>query len=168
MTSFFGATRIGQALHAEHQATLAALDGLDRLTSSRTAPDPADGPARAVLEAVASALEEDVRRHFAFEEDHLFPRLAEAGAAFMVDMLTGEHEDIRPLADSVRADCLRMLDGPLPAADWRRFREEAADLIERETFHIQKEEMGLLAALAQILPPEEDAALADRHAALTA
>jgi hypothetical protein len=39
-------------------------------------------------------------------------------------------------------------------------------LIDRETFHIQKEEMGLLAALAQVLNAAEDADLADRHAAL--
>lgn len=166
MTSFFGATRIGEALHAEHQSTIAALDGLERLVDHRSPPDLSDASVRAVLSAVAAALEDDVVRHYGFEEEHLFPRLADAGAAFMVDMLTGEHEDIRPLAQAVREGCQQMLGGVLADAEWRVFRETARDLIERETFHIQKEEMGLLAALAQILDADADAALAERHAAL--
>lgn len=167
MTSFFGATRIGEALHAEHQSTIAALDGLERLTDRRSPPDSADPAVRQALEAVAAALEDDVARHFGFEEEHLFPRLAQAGADFMVDMLSGEHDDIRPLALHVRDGCRRLLDGGLSEPEWREFQGTAQDLIERETFHIQKEEMGLLAALSQILDRDTDADLAARHAALT-
>lgn len=168
MTSFFGTTRIGAALHAEHQATMATLDALERLTDSRTPPDTTSPAVRATLEDVARALEDDVRRHFSFEEDNLFPRLADAGAAFMVDMLSAEHDDIRPLAGYVRDACTAFTEAVPDAAAWAEFRAAARDLIERETFHIQKEEMGLLAALSQILDPDTDADLAARHAEMTA
>lgn len=167
MTTFFGATRIGEALHTEHQSTLAALDALERLIDRRAIPDAADPQVRQVLETVAQALEDDVARHFAFEEENLFPRVAAAGATFMADMLAGEHEEIRPLAGQVRDLCRAHLDAGLSETDWRLLRDVAQDLIERETFHIQKEEMGLLAALAQILDRDTDADLAARHAALT-
>lgn len=166
MTTFFGSTRTGEALHGEHQSTLAALDGLERLTDRSSLPDVSDPAVRAALESVATALEDDVARHFAFEEENLFPLIAQAGATFMVDMLSGEHDEIRPLAAEVRDGCRSLLAGSMTAADWRLFRGTAQDLIERETFHIQKEEMGLLVALAQILDSDDDAILAARHAAL--
>jgi iron-sulfur cluster repair protein YtfE (RIC family) len=164
MSSIFSATRIGAALHIEHMRTMEALDALDSLVARRHPPEPSE--AAEDLERIARGLDEDVTRHFAFEEAHLFPRLHEAGAGFMVDMLTGEHAEIRPLAESVRDTCRALAAGTVAASAWTAFQAEARDLIDRETFHIQKEEMGLLAALAQVLNAAEDADLADRHAAL--
>ncbi|WP_404385520.1 hemerythrin domain-containing protein [Caenispirillum salinarum] len=166
MNSIFGATRIGQALHTEHMRTMEQLDALESLIASRRPPAPE--AATATLEGIARALDEDVTRHFAFEEEHLFPRLHDAGAGFMVDMLTGEHAEIRPLAESLRDACRALAAGGFDANLWESFRADARDLIDRETFHIQKEEMGLLAALSQVLDAAEDGDLADRHAALTA
>lgn len=166
MNSIFGATRIGGALHTEHMRTMEQLDALETLISARRPPDLAE--AAPLLEDIARALDEDVTRHFAFEEEHLFPRLHDAGAGFMVDMLTGEHAEIRPLAEGLRDACRAMVAGGCDAELWESFRADARDLIDRETFHIQKEEMGLLAALSQVLDATEDADLAARHAALTA
>lgn len=166
MNSFFGATRIGEALHTEHMRTMEALDTLETLTTNRRPPNPVESAD--LLESIARNLDEDVSRHFGFEEEHLFPLLRDAGAGFMVDMLTGEHAEIRPLAESLRDSCRALATGNLDPALWDSFRADARELIERETFHIQKEEMGLLAALSQVLDAKEDAILAERHAALTA
>ncbi|KJS41970.1 MAG: hypothetical protein VR70_04550 [Rhodospirillaceae bacterium BRH_c57] len=166
--SFFGSTRIGACLHAEHQTTLAALNDLELLARFRSPPDVADATTQARLADIARVLEEDVSRHFGFEEAELFPLLRTAGAGFMVDMLLAEHEDIRPIAEELSVVARAGATDGFDAAAWGRFRKLAEDIIDRETFHVQKEEMGLLAALSQVLDADQDAALAERHAALTA
>lgn len=166
--SFFGSTRIGACLHAEHQTTLAALNDLELLARFRSPPDIADATTQARLADIARVLEEDVTRHFGFEEAELFPLLRTAGAGFMVDMLLAEHEDIRPIAEDLAAVSRAGAADGFDAAAWARFRQLAEDIIDRETFHVQKEEMGLLAALSQVLSADQDAVLAEKHAALTA
>ncbi|GAB3125500.1 hemerythrin domain-containing protein [Novispirillum itersonii] len=165
MTSdFFGQTRTGALLHGEHQSTLAALVELETFTGSRTPPE-LDASRRAFLLRLYHLIEADVTDHFTFEEDNLFPRIAAAGAGFMVDMLSAEHEDIRALAQDIRAMIGAFLDEtPITPDRWTVFRTTARDLIDMETFHIQKEEMGLLAALPQVLDDQEDAGIAARHA----
>lgn len=166
MHGMFGNTRVGLALHGEHRSTLAALDDLAQLCRPTAAPDLGKADTRARLEDLARVLEDDVTSHFGFEEEHLFPRLRQAGAGFMVDMLLGEHQVIRPLAEQVRDRALAAVrDGGFSAEDWATFRRAGQELVDRETFHVQKEEMGLLAALAQVLDPEADAELTARHEA---
>ena len=45
----------------------------------------------------------------------------------------------------------------------RQFRDTGGELVEREIFHIQKEEMGLLAAISALLDEAEDTALAETY-----
>lgn len=160
----FEATHTGKALHGEHHSTMQTMNDLEALIQAKAPPNAADPTIRARLESTAQVLEDDVTNHFQFEEDHLFPTLEQAGAGFMVSMLKGEHEIIRPLAASIRLAALRAVsDGAFTEAAWQEFRRTATELVEREIFHIQKEEMGLLAALAQILSPEQDRDLAALH-----
>lgn len=162
--TIFGTTHIGSRLHEEHQSTLRCLNDLELLIRFREAPDLRDANTRRRLEDVARTLEDDVTRHFAFEEEELFPRLRQAGAGFMVDMLTAEHADIRPFAQDLSGLVRGVLEAGFTADTWSEFVRLANELLDRETFHIQKEEMGLLSALAQILDSETDALLAERHA----
>lgn len=164
--SFFETTRIGACLHAEHQSTLRALNDLETLTRAKAAPDTTTPAVAATLTEIARALEDDVQRHFGFEEAELFPLLRTAGAGFMVDMLTAEHEDIRPLATDLAQAARKAVAESFTAAEWAAFRAMAEEVFDRESFHVQKEEMGLLAALSQVLSPEQDAELAARHAAM--
>jgi hemerythrin-like domain-containing protein len=160
---FFGQTQVSALLHGEHQTTLAALADLDRFARQRT-PPALDAATRAFLLHLDRVIEEDVTAHFAFEETHIFPRLSEAGAAFMVDMLRAEHDDIRPLAARLRQTMADFLKSEaIPSAAWKSFRGDAQSLVAQETFHVQKEEMGLLAAISQILAAEEDAVIAAAH-----
>lgn len=166
MQNMFATTQTGQTLHGEHQATLAALNNIDALCHARRAPDPANATVKAQLEDIARVLEDDVTRHFGYEEEVLFPVLRNAGAGMMVDMLEGEHEIIRPLAARVRALCLSAVaEGRFDPQSWEMLTALGDELVERETFHIQKEEMGLLGALSQVLSADEDRALAARHPA---
>ncbi|MFA7431196.1 MAG: hemerythrin domain-containing protein, partial [Rhodospirillaceae bacterium] len=155
--TFFGSTRIGACLHAEHQATLSALNDLELLARFRSPPDVADETTQARLADIARVLEEDVTRHFGFEETELFPLLRQAGAGFMVDMLMAEHADIRPFAEELAAVARTGAAHGFDDGAWKKFRMLAEDIIDRETFHVQKEEMGLLGALSQVLTPEQDA-----------
>lgn len=166
MFNMFATTKTGQTLHGEHQSTLATLNDIDDLCQSRKAPNPADPAMQARLASIARILEDDVTRHFAYEEEVLFPVLRDAGAAMMVEMLEGEHAIIRPLARSLRQLCLTAIEqGTFPPDNWSELQTLGMELVERETFHIQKEEMGLLGALSQILTPEQDGELASRHPA---
>lgn len=162
-SDFFGQTRTGALLHGEHQSTLAALVELETFTGRRTPPVLDEG-SRAFLLRLYHLIEADVTDHFTFEEATLFPRIAAAGGGFMVDMLSAEHEDIRALAQDIRAMISGFLEEPTITPDrWTTFRTTARDLIDMETFHIQKEEMGLLAALPQVLSAQDDATIAVRH-----
>lgn len=167
-SDFFGQTRTGSLLHGEHQSTLAALVELETFTSRRTPPE-LDETGRAFLLRLYHLIEADVTDHFTFEETNLFPRLSVVGASFMVEMLQAEHEDIRALAQDLRALIGAFLDdAPVSVDHWTQFRTTARDLIDMETFHIQKEEMGLLAALPQVLNDADDAAVAAAHPKHTA
>lgn len=159
-------SKIGSALHEEHRSTLMALDALESMVGAKTPPALNDR-LRGQMGEIARAMEADVTRHFGFEEANLFPLLQQAGATFMVNMLVNEHGSIRPLAQSIQATIEHALaEGSFEASHWPQFRETVRDFIDTETFHIQKEEMGLLSALAQLLTPAQDEALAQAYEAL--
>ena len=62
------------------------------------APPAADAPGvSATLTALATAIDGEITGHFAFEEEQLFPRLAEVGDGDLGDFLAEEHEIILPL-----------------------------------------------------------------------
>lgn len=160
-------TRIGQMLHEEHQRTLTMLNDLEGRIYGAAAKKPldaADAGDRRRLEAVLSVVDEDVERHFAFEEEVLFPILDDAGAADMVQMLTYEHKAIRPIAQRLRELAAGALEPGFGAGEWDEFRTLARELIEREMFHIQKEEIGLVQGLSHVLDPEADGELSLRYA----
>lgn len=159
-------SQIGGLLHADHVSTIATLHTLDGLIE-RSIPNLADAQVRAALLDLVRVVADEVDRHFAFEEGELFPLLARLGQTGMVGLLTAEHHAILPAAREagrLAADALER--GSFTAGEWTDFQEVAAELIERELFHIQKEEMGLLAAVAALLPADEDARLADAFRAL--
>ena len=67
--------QISQKLHDEHAATVALMERLEQLLArGRRAgpPDTADGSVARLLSDLSTGLENDVDRHFIFEEDHVF------------------------------------------------------------------------------------------------
>jgi len=162
-----GLTQLGQMLHEEHQRTLSLLNSLESRILGPAAnvplsPDSDDD--RRQLKTVIDVVDQDVDRHFGFEEEVLFPLLAEHGASDMTEMLMQEHELIRPLAARIKELALQALDGGLDDTAWGDFKTLGMELVEREMFHIQKEEMGLVQGLSYFLDPDTDRELSLRYA----
>ena len=164
------ASQTGQLLHDDHMATIEMLRRLDTLLSQHSikkVPDLASPNIRAIFSDTRSILEREMGRHFGFEEEHLFPRLVDLGQSCMTNLLKAEHRAILPVAE----DVARLMGEALAASTmsdcgWRQLRERAEELIEREANHIQKEEMGLLTAIASLVDADEDARLAAAFRAL--
>jgi len=74
-------------------------------------------------------------------------------------MLLGEHEIIRPLANQLVGLARQALEQGFDAQSWAAFREAGLEIAEREVFHVQKEEMGFLPGLEQILDEDESTRL---------
>jgi hypothetical protein len=153
---------VTKALHQDHLTTLALLERLESLFGqfpAKRVPPFDDVGAKAVFGDLAKVLDNEVGSHFLFEEEHLFPRFIEVAGEGIPSMLRDEHEAIRPLARHL-ADLARggLAEG-FSATSWAEFHREGRQLIEREVFHVQKEEMGFLPALDQFLSNDDDAAL---------
>lgn len=159
----FNQTQIGALLHQAHMATIEALQQLEEFIGVRGVP-PVDDGIRKFLDRFARTMREEVELHFGFEENHLFPVFLSQGESGIVTMLTHEHRSILPLAIQV-ADLAQAAAaaGTFSDDSWREFRDAGAELIEREIFHVQKEEMGLLAAISSLVDPEIDARLAETY-----
>ncbi|WP_247877975.1 hemerythrin domain-containing protein [Azospirillum sp. TSO22-1] len=156
-------SRIGQLLHADHLTTLGTLQELEELLVGQgaTPPDLTKATVRAALETLVAVVKGEVSRHFGFEENHLFPVLADAGQTGMTMLLISEHRAILPVAEVAGALAgAALAAGAFTPEDWAEFRDAGLEFCERELFHIQKEEMGLLAAVAALVGPDEDTRLA--------
>jgi len=160
-------TRIGALLHRDHMATVAALEALERLLSKNRKTPTLDTALKDWLIWLAGLLRAEVETHFGFEEERVFPLFLAQGQTGIVEILSQEHETILPMARRLA----EMADAAIAAggfadADWATFRMKGGELIERELFHIQKEEMGLLAGIAALIDPATDEDLAEAFAAL--
>jgi hemerythrin-like domain-containing protein len=161
------APEISQRLHAEHLRTLDVLARLDEriMGPGKARPlDPADAADRTLVADLQRMLAEDIDRHYRFEEEHLFPHLAAAGFADMTRMLADEHASVRGFAAGLADLAAVAATARLDAAAWSTFRDLAMDLANSATFHIQKEEMGVIRSLPAILDSAAAADLARRYA----
>ena len=157
-----------RVLHEEHMASRNLLNRLEQaLAAHQPGRPPAadDGRFGQLLGDLIVALEGEVRRHFAFEEDQIFPRLAADGDGDIGDMLSEEHGEILPLATELTelARTARR-DGFEPDA-WNKFRRLGLSFTELLGAHIEKEEAGLIPAIEAMLEPAADDDLATDYAA---
>lgn len=166
--------RITRALHDDHVAVIALLR---RLTNALNAdypggaPDLTEFPAgpddgsrlAALLGALAAAVEGEVAGHFALEELGLFPLLEAAGEGAFGEALAEEHRVILPLGRRLAGLARAGLRDGFDASAWREFRRLGLDFAARLTEHAEKEEIGLLPVLDEILEDEDDNRLADGY-----
>ena len=153
---------ISRTLHDDHMATIRILENLETVLTGigRKAPPAADAPGLArLLTDVTAIMQSEISSHFTFEEDHLFPLIEEMGETPMLAILRDEHATIRPLAVKITDAVKESREGGFNSEGWAEFYDLALELVERETFHIQKEEMGFLPLLDQIVEPDDDGAL---------
>lgn len=109
-------------------------------------------PDAALLRAALAAIDEEVERHFVFEEKELFPRLEDAGEGDLVELLLEEHAAVRDAAHRFAAAARQ----DPPGAE---LRPAGFEFAERLASHAQKEEMSLLPALDNLLDEATDAEL---------
>jgi hemerythrin-like domain-containing protein len=151
-----------RSLHEEHVTALARLDRLAAVLAANgpgSPPDAGDAGIAKTLDDVAATLGDDITHHFAFEEAHLFPLFAERADPGIAEMLRQEHEIIRPLAERLVAIIAAAKPAGFTAESWAELHDVGGEVAEREVFHIQKEEMGFLPALDQMLDDAEDGPL---------
>jgi len=161
-----GQRQVARLLDEEHRANLELLGRLEQ----RAARWPrgvvqADGELAALLRQLIRHLQRDTRRHFDFEEDELFPRLADAGDGDIAALLCEEHEAMRELTGELLPLAEAAIAGALDAAGWQALRRAALEMVERQVAHIQKEGMALLPLLDELLDDETDQRLAFSYAA---
>lgn len=159
-------TQTGSLLHHDHMTTIETLQTLDAFIGEHRKAPALTAEVEGFLRRLAKTLRDEVERHFGFEENHLFPVFVAQGETGIVMMLTQEHRAILPLAVQVADLASGASAGGFTDQDWRDFRDAGAELVEREIFHIQKEEMGLLAAISALVDPAVDARLAQTYRAL--
>jgi len=157
------AHHVTRILHDEHVAALGMLSqlaGLLTQTGHQT-PPAADAPGlSATLTGMATAIDGEITGHFAFEEEQLFPRLAEVGDGDLGVFLSEEHEIILPIGQRLSQLARDAAESGFSAEGWQEFHRLGGEFVERLTGHIQKEEIGLTAALDAMLDDDTDGTLA--------
>lgn len=161
--------QIARLLHDEHLSTVAALERFEALLHAQLRASPgalADDPgAAATLGEIEALIASDVRAHFAFEEDSLFPLLADFGDAEIGELLAEEHRSILDVAGPLAELCRAAREGAADDAKADALRRLGAEFVELMIGHIQKEEMGLLMALDVMLDEARDSELVMAYSA---
>jgi hemerythrin-like domain-containing protein len=161
MELHFSASRI---LHDEHMASLALLREVERLVAARRQAPARDDPEIARFVAkLAASLTGEVIAHFDFEEDAVFPALAQCGDGDLVDLLVEEHRSLRETIGDISATAREIAEGGVEAQGWMTLRRLCGELLERLESHIDKEERALVPAMESAFTPEIDSELAARH-----
>ena len=153
---------VSRALDDEHRANLALLDRVEQAFGRMRARG--SDELRTLAGALARQVEQDIGRHFAFEESELFPRMTDAGDGDMAALLAEEHASIRAVADELLPLARAAQAGTLDAAGWDALARGALEIAERQVAHIQKESMALLPLLDDLLDENADRELAFAYA----
>lgn len=143
-----------RALHEEHRAQLETLAKLEQAFSRRNV-DRGE-PTLALLRTLRVQITHDAERHFAFEEEQLFPWLSAAGDIGIVTMLSDEHATLRSLGAELTPRIEQAGAGSLDDPGWTELGQLALELAELQVLHIQKEEMALLPMLEDALDEDSD------------
>ena len=156
--------QVSHALDEEHRANLELLGRVEQALARA----PRGGRDAELLRLVGTFgrhIEQDISRHFDFEESELFPRMAEAGDGDMAALLLEEHAAIRAVAAELLPLARAAAAGTLDDAGWDALKRGALEMVERQVAHIQKETMALLPLLDDLLDDESDRELAFAYAA---
>jgi len=160
--------RISQMLQEEHRSTVGLMERLERFIARHRRGGPPDVAERGVaplLADLSTAMQTEVQRHFAFEEEHLFSYLSDMGDDAIGTHLTDEHTAIRPIgirmAEMARAAATQGFD----QASWEEFRRLGLELCERMLAHVQKEEMALLPLIEESMDADTEERLHEEYSA---
>ncbi|MDO9096061.1 MAG: hemerythrin domain-containing protein [Rubrivivax sp.] len=152
-------SQVSRALDDEHRSNLELLGRAERVFARAGDPETAPLAGRLVRH-----LEHEIGRHFGFEEDRLFPRMADAGDGDLAGMLREEHDTIRAVAGELLPLARAAAAGTLAPGDTGTLRRLVLEIVERQVAHIQKETMALLPLLDTLLDDDADRELAFAYA----
>lgn len=155
-------TQTARMIDDDHRSNLELLGRVEKAVSRAAYTNEA---LVALLREFAHAMEHEIGRHFQFEEDYLFPRIADAGDGAIAALMLDEHAAIREVAAELLPLVNEVAAGQVDEEAWDRMRLGTLELIERQVFHIQKETMAVLPLLDDVLDPETDGELAMGYAA---
>lgn len=158
--------QITRILHEEHLTTLDALNRLDSLlgdNAPKSIPDAHDPSIAPLLGELTTTVGGDVSTHFAFEEKEIFPRLAQFGDEGISTFLEEEHQTMLPIGQRLADLASVARSQGFDAHSWPEFHRLGNEFVERMMSHIQKEEMGMLPVLDDLLDEDSDAELANQY-----
>ncbi len=151
--------QVSQALDEEHRANLELLGRAERVFARDDDPE-----AQQLAGQLVRHLEHEISRHFGFEEDQLFPRMADSGDGDLAEMLSEEHDTIRSVADELLPLARSAAAGSISGDDAATLKRLVLEIVERQVAHIQKETMALLPLLDDLLDDDTDRELAFAYA----
>lgn len=151
--------QVSQRLDDEHRANLELLGRIEKALTRN-----ADAELPALAGPLVRHLEHEIGHHFGFEEEQLFPRMADSGDEDLAQLLAEEHDSIRAVADELLPLARAAADAALAGADLAAFKRLTTELVERQVGHIQKETMALLPLLDDLLDDDADRELAFAYA----
>jgi hemerythrin-like domain-containing protein len=159
-------SQVSRALDDEHRANLELLGRVEQAFSRAARTGNANDETLAQLAgALGRHIEQDIGRHFDFEERELFPRMADAGDGDMAALLVEEHDAIRAVGRELLPLARAAATGTLDDGGWSALKRGALEMVERQVAHIQKETMALLPLLDDLLDEADDRELAFAYAA---
>lgn len=155
--------QISQMFHDEHLVATATLERFQALMHTHREGPPSD-PAdelefNRTLRDFEGLFAGEILAHFKFEEDSLFPLLSEAGEGDMGPLLMEEHVTILSAADVLVTLSRKARSGDMNEEDWQELRLKGMDFVETMLGHIQKEEMGMIPTLDNVVDEIRDAEL---------
>ncbi len=153
---------ISRIMHEEHMAVLALLDKLEHLLSANLGAEPPDataGDVRQLLGTIKAEITTEIKLHFAFEEEHLFPMFEEAGAGDMNNILIQEHQLLMPLGLGLADMAGQAASDGFDADSWVQFRTSSGQFIDGLRAHVAKEEMGMVPLLDDLIDQDQDSNL---------
>lgn len=154
----------GQILGREHRDNLALLARVEQMLNRSPGGSTLDADTVRLLRSLGEHMAHDLARHFAFEEQELFPRMRDAGEGDLADLLGEEHDAIRAVASELTPLVAAASDGTLDAEGSNALRRLALELVERLLAHVDKEEMSLVPLLDDLLDDDADRTLALAYA----
>lgn len=153
---------VNRILHDEHMMVLNLLNRFDAflkgIGEGRVLNGEEPETVR-LLNELITALEQEIDRHFRFEEEALFPELKEAGEDDFAAALQEDHDALRPMAVEIAALARRALSRGLNGEEWRKFRQVGFVYVQDQIAHAEREEAALLPMLEDCLDDEKDIAL---------
>lgn len=163
-------TQTGRLVHGDHDRTVAMLNRLEahlHAAETRGIPPMDDPEVRALVADLSAMLEHELGTHYDFEEEAVFPLVAQGGAYELTRLLTDEHEAMRPIGRRLQRYCALALAEGFDEESYGAFVHFGWDLSDRLTRHLQTEEGNLLPALEILLleNPDLDEALAQGYRA---